>query len=129
MTSEVTALLRPGGRAPNVVLPAVNQDGTISFEDYWSRGWLLLGLFRGAPFVAARHELNRQDGYVLTTDEVQVRAAGPGLQMLFLIDRGGVIRWRWIETAEQPRAFGRLFPLSGLLAEVGTTVACADVSR
>jgi len=230
MTSEVTALLRPGDRAPNVVLPAVNQDGTISFEDYWSRGWLLLGLFRGVfcpfcrrqlvqlagmlprfsdlqvttvvvvnspldrarlyftrrptplvlaadpervshrafggplhlrtlhgltsdevdallygpeavlvdptgelgrptPFVAARHELNRRDGYVLTADEEQVRAAGPGLQMLFLIDRGGVIRWRWIETAEQPRAFGRLFPLSGLLAEVGTTVACADVSR
>jgi hypothetical protein len=47
MTSEVTAPLRLGDRAPNVVLPAVNQDGTISFEDYWSRGWLLLGLFRG----------------------------------------------------------------------------------
>ena len=47
MASEVTVLLRPGDRAPNVVLPAVNQDGTISFEDYWSRGWLLLGLFRG----------------------------------------------------------------------------------
>jgi len=47
MASEVIALLRPGDRAPNVVLPAVNQDGMISFEDYWSRGWLLLGLFRG----------------------------------------------------------------------------------
>ena len=47
MTSEVTALLGPGDRAPNLVLPAVNQDGTISFEDYWLKGWLLLGLFRG----------------------------------------------------------------------------------
>jgi hypothetical protein len=129
MTSEVTALLRPGGRAPNVVLPAVNQDGTISFEDYWSKGWLLLGLFRGAPFVAARHELNRRDGYVLTTGEVQVRAAGPGLQMLFLIDRGGVIRWRWIETEKQARDIGLLLPMSRLLAEVGTTVASADAAR
>jgi hypothetical protein len=81
------------------------------------------------PFVAARHELNRRDGYVLTTGEEQVRAAGPGLQMLFLIDRGGVIRWRWIETEKQVRDIGLLLPMSRLLAEVGTTVASADAAR
>lgn len=81
------------------------------------------------PFVAARNELNRRDGYVLTADEEQVRTAGSGLQMLFLIDRGGVIRWRWIETEQQARGLGLLFPMARLLAEVGTTVASADVSR
>jgi hypothetical protein len=81
------------------------------------------------PFVAARQELNRRDEYVLTADEEQVRAAGPGLQMLFLIDRGGVIRWRWLETQEHARAIGLLFPMSRLLAEVGTTVASANASR
>jgi hypothetical protein len=94
------------------------------------------------PFIEARHELNRRDGYVLTADEEQVRSAGPGvparmplpraisaLQMLFLIDRGGVIRWRWIETEENPRHIGLLFPMSRLLAEVGTVVASEHASR
>ena len=80
------------------------------------------------PFAAARHELNRRDEYVLTADEEQVRAAGPGLQMLFLIDRGGVIRWRWIETEGQARGLGLLLPMSRLLEEVETTVACANGS-
>jgi hypothetical protein len=80
------------------------------------------------PLAAARQELNRRDEYVLTADEEQVHAAGPGLQMLFLIDRGGVIRWRWLETQEDARALGLLFPMSRLLAEVGTTVASANVS-
>jgi len=86
-------------------------------------------LGRPMPFSEARHELNRRDEYVLTADEEQVRAAGPGLQMLFLIDRGGVIRWRWIETEENPRHIGLLLPMSRLLAEVGSTVAGATVSR
>ena len=81
------------------------------------------------PYLAARHELNRRDGYVLTADEEQVRTAGPGLQMVFLIDRGGVIRWRWIEAAEQARDLGLLLPMSRLLAEVGAMVERTDVSR
>lgn len=47
MTSGPTALLGPGDRAPSLSLPAINQDGMISFEDYWRRGPVLLGLFRG----------------------------------------------------------------------------------
>ncbi len=89
------------------------------------------------PFIDARHELNRRDGYVLTADEEQVRAAGATpvprlleqLNMLFLIDRGGVIRWRWIEAGERPRDIGLLLPMSHLLAEVGTAVACENASR
>ena len=77
------------------------------------------------PYSTARHELNRRDGYVLTAEEEEVRAAGPGLQMLFLIDRDGVIRWRWIETEEHVRNIGLLLPMSRVLADVGTTVAHA----
>lgn len=77
------------------------------------------------PFVAARLELNRRDEYVLTADEEQVGAAGSGLQMLFLIDRGGVIRWRWIETEDNARGLGLLLPGYRLLGEVETTVSCA----
>lgn len=47
MVIEAITLLNAGDRAPNFKLPAVNQEGMISFEDYWTRGWLLLGLFRG----------------------------------------------------------------------------------
>lgn len=81
------------------------------------------------PFITARHELNRRDGYVLTAEEEEVRAAGPGLQMLFLIDRDGVIRRRWIETEEHSRSLGLLLPMSRVLAEVEATVACANTSR
>ena len=59
---------------------------------------------------------------MLTANEEQVRTAGPGLQMVFLIDRGGVIRWRWIEAAEQARDRGLLLAMSRLLTEVGATV-------
>jgi hypothetical protein len=40
-----------------------------------------------------------------------------------------VIRWRWIEAGEQPRDIRLLLPMSRLLAEVGTAVACENASR
>ena len=44
--------LRPGDRAPEFTLPAVDRDGTVSLADYRGRTTLLLGLFRGiyCPF-------------------------------------------------------------------------------
>ena len=39
--------LAVGDRAPCLSLPAVNQGGMVSLEDYWGRAPLLLGLFRG----------------------------------------------------------------------------------
>lgn len=60
-------------------------------------------LDRPLPLAEARHELNTRDGYTLTLEEEQVRAAGAGLEVFFLIDRGGVIRWRWVEALEDPR--------------------------
>lgn len=61
------------------------------------------------PFVEVRAELNRRDGYVLTPEEEHVREGGAGLEVFFLIDRDGVIRWRWIEALEHPQRVG-LFP-------------------
>lgn len=85
-------------------------------------------LGRPLPFIEARHELNRRDGYVLTPDEEAVRAAG-GMQMLFLIDRGGVIRLRWVEASERARDIGLLLPMSELLAGVETAVTPNNASR
>ena len=39
--------LAVGDRAPSFSLPAVNQDGMVSLDDYRGRAPLLLGLFRG----------------------------------------------------------------------------------
>jgi len=228
MASIGMTLLGPGDRAPSLALPAINQDGMISFEDYWSRGWLLLGLFRGVfcpfcrrhlvqlagmvprlsalgvtpvvvvnspldrarfyftrrptplvlaadperashrafgnptlmafhgltrdqrdalmsgpdalrvdpagelgqplPFIEARDELNRRDGYVLTPDEEAVRAAG-GMQMFFLIDRGGGIRWRWVEASKRARDIGLLLPMPELLTGVETAITLNNTSR
>ena len=81
------------------------------------------------PFREARQELNRRDGYVLTPDEEERRAAGPGFQMLFLIDRNGVIRWRWVEASKRPRDIGLLLPMPELLLEIETMVVWGDASR
>jgi hypothetical protein len=75
------------------------------------------------PFLEARHELNSRDGYVLTPEEEAVRAAGAGVETFFLIDREGVIRWRWIEAMERPNDIGLLPSPSELVAAARTVVA------
>src|SRR5215510_2309501 len=44
--------LRPGERAPDFALPAVDREGTVSMRDYRGRSPVLLALFRGlyCPF-------------------------------------------------------------------------------
>jgi peroxiredoxin len=44
--------LRPGDKAPDFTLPAVNQPGTVSLADYRDKSGVLLGLYRGlhCPF-------------------------------------------------------------------------------
>jgi hypothetical protein len=39
--------LRPGDRAPNFTLPAINSEGVVSLEDYRRRSSVLVGLLRG----------------------------------------------------------------------------------
>ena len=46
MTAATTAL-RPGDRAPDVTLPAVTREGTLSLADYRERNAVLLALFHG----------------------------------------------------------------------------------
>jgi peroxiredoxin len=46
MTTTPTAMLRPGDRAPDFTLPAVNTNGTIALAQYRGRAALLLALFR-----------------------------------------------------------------------------------
>ncbi len=47
VTIEARAPLRPGDRAPDFTLPAVNREGRVSLADYRGRGSVLVGLFRG----------------------------------------------------------------------------------
>ena len=47
MTFEPTAPLKPGDIAPTFSLPAINDDGIVSLEDYRGKSTVLLALFRG----------------------------------------------------------------------------------
>ena len=47
MTVEATTPLQPGHRAPDITLPAVSREGTISLSEVWGRSPVLLALFRG----------------------------------------------------------------------------------
>ena len=46
MTAATTPL-RPGDRAPDVALPAVTREGTLSLAEYRERNAVFLALFRG----------------------------------------------------------------------------------
>lgn len=53
MTMEPVARpLQPGDPAPDFTLPAADQAGTVTFSEYWTRGPVMLALFRGlyCPF-------------------------------------------------------------------------------
>ena len=45
--TEPTSPLKPGDRAPEIVLPAVSREGTISLAELCGRSPVLLVLFRG----------------------------------------------------------------------------------
>lgn len=47
MTTEATSPLQPGDHAPDITLPAVSLDGTISLAEICDRNPVLLALFRG----------------------------------------------------------------------------------
>lgn len=52
LENSVNGPLRPGDRAPEVVLDAIAHDGKIALHDYQGRSPILIGLFRGlhCPF-------------------------------------------------------------------------------
>jgi len=45
--TAATSPLRPGDRAPDLALPAVTREGTVSLGDFRGRTPVLLALFRG----------------------------------------------------------------------------------
>ena len=47
MTTETNPPLQAGDRAPEIVLPAVSREGTISLAEFCGRSPVLLVLFRG----------------------------------------------------------------------------------
>ena len=70
------------------------------------------------PIPEGRDELNRRDGVELTPEERQMRARGHQLLGLFLIDRDGVIRWRWVEAMERQDDVGTFPTASEVLSAV-----------
>ena len=80
------------------------------------------------PAAEARDELNRRDGYVTTPQEDQLRARPQGLAMLFLIDRIGVIQWRWIEAMRRPEDVGTFPDATELLSAARTLEAGAPAA-
>ena len=47
MTIDASTPLQPGHRAPEITLPAVSREGTISLAELCGRNPVLLALFRG----------------------------------------------------------------------------------
>ena len=74
------------------------------------------------PGGEARRELNRRDGYEPTPEEEEVRAGPQGLALMFLIDRGGVIRWRWVEAMRRPEDVGTFPSASELLGAAQSVI-------
>lgn len=61
--------------------------------------------------------LNAQDGFQMTEEDEQIRARhGTQLVGLFLIDRAGVVRWRYVEAEATPADIGRIPGLPEIVA-------------
>jgi len=80
-------------------------------------------LGRPQPIPEGREELNKRDAFELTPEERVMRAKGHQLVGLFLIDREGVIRWRWVEAMESPEDIGRFPTASQVLTAAEALVS------
>lgn len=61
------------------------------------------------PIIQAAQALTQADGYVNTpTDQAELERQWPQLKGLFLIDRGGIVRWNYVEASEGPAGVGKL---------------------
>jgi peroxiredoxin len=47
MTNDLTMTLQCGDRVPEITVPAITRDGSVSLADYRGRSAVLLALFRG----------------------------------------------------------------------------------
>ena len=69
-----SAPLRPGDRAPSVVLDAITQPGQIAIDDFRGRKPLLIGMFRGLHCPFCRRHLAVQAGIDRTLREKGVES-------------------------------------------------------
>jgi peroxiredoxin len=60
MPERQTNVLRPGDRAPNIVLDVINRQGRIAIDDFRGQKPLLIGLFRGLHCPFCRRHLAAQ---------------------------------------------------------------------
>jgi hypothetical protein len=51
-----------------------------------------------------------------------VRAGLQGLALMFLIDRGGVIQWRWVEAMRRPEDVGTFPSASEMLGAAQSVI-------
>jgi peroxiredoxin len=66
-------------------------------------------------------QLNRQDGFQMTeADQHTQQAHGTQLIGHFVIDRDGVVRWRYLEAERRPEDIGTLPTEANFLAAAGT---------
>lgn len=73
------------------------------------------------PVPEARVELNRRDGFEMTFEDEHMRAQGHQWLGLFLIDRDGIIRWRWVEAMHSPETV-RTFPAETELLDAARAI-------
>lgn len=91
--------LRPGDRAPNIVLDAINHGGKVSLEDFRGQSAVLVGLFRGlqCPF-CRRH--------IAATAELASSLHEKGIDSLTVVNT----------PIERARLYFRYHPLPGVIA-------------
>ncbi len=91
--------LRPGDRAPNIVLDAINHGGKVSLEDFRGHSAVLVGLFRGlqCPF-CRRH--------IAATAELASSLHEKGIDSLTVVNT----------PIDRARLYFRYHPLPGVIA-------------
>lgn len=91
--------LRPGDRAPNVVLDAINHGGKVALEDFRGQSAVLVGLYRGlqCPF-CRRH--------IAATAELASSLHEKGIDSLTVVNT----------PIERARLYFRYHPLPGVIA-------------
>jgi peroxiredoxin len=73
------------------------------------------------PLVASEY-LNAKEGYETTPEDERMDVAGAQLVGAFLVDRDGIVRWRFLEAAEGPGDLDR-FPKTEEFLAVASSLA------
>src|SRR5246127_3987276 len=91
--------LRPGDRAPNVVLDAITREGQIALDDFRGQSAILVGLFRGLHCPFCRRHIAAQA-------QLETALREKGVESLVVVNT----------PIERARLYFRYHPLPNLLA-------------